>query len=54
LQKGFVSLPKSANPMRIKDNANIFDFELSKEDMDIISSLEGAGGEIPDPDNILF
>lgn len=54
LQKGFVSLPKSANPMRIKDNTNIFDFELSKEDMDIISSLEGAGGEIPDPDNILF
>lgn len=54
LQKGFVSLPKSANPMRIKDNTNIFDFELSKEDMEIISSLEGAGGEIPDPDNILF
>ena len=54
LQKGFVSLPKSANPMRIKDNTNIFDFELSKEDMDIISSLEGAGGETPDPDNILF
>ena len=54
LQKGFVSLPKSANPMRIKDNTNIFDFELSKEDMNIISSLEGAGGETPDPDNILF
>ena len=54
LQLGFVSLPKSANPMRIKDNANIFDFEISKEDMDIISNLEGYCGDAPDPDNILF
>lgn len=54
LQKDFVSLPKSANPMRIKENAEIFDFELSEEDMDIISGLEGSCGEAPDPDNILF
>ena len=54
LQKGFVSLPKSANPMRIKENTEIFDFEISKEDMDIISGLEGSCGEAPDPDNILF
>ncbi len=54
LQKDFVSLPKSANPMRIKENTDIFDFELSQEDMDIISNLEGVCGEIPDPDNILF
>jgi diketogulonate reductase-like aldo/keto reductase len=40
--------------MRIKDNAQIFDFEISKEDMDIISGLEGSCGEAPDPDNILF
>ncbi|MDD6483270.1 MAG: aldo/keto reductase [Clostridiales bacterium] len=54
LQNGFVSLPKSANPMRIKQNGEIFDFELSKEDMDIISNLKGVCGEAPDPDNILF
>ncbi len=54
LQMGFVSLPKSANPMRIKQNTEIFDFEISKEDMDIISGLEGCCGEAPDPDNILF
>lgn len=53
-QKGFVSLPKSANPMRIKENSEIFDFELSKEDMEIISNLKGVCGEAPDPDNILF
>lgn len=54
LQMGFVSLPKSANPMRIRDNAQIFDFHIEKEDMDIISSLEGSCGEVPDPDNILY
>lgn len=54
LQKDFVSLPKSANPMRIKENTDIFDFALSQEDMDIISNLDGVCGEIPDPDNILF
>lgn len=54
LQKGFVSLPKSANPMRIKENTDIFSFELQKEDMDLISGLEGRCGEAPDSDNILF
>ena len=33
---------------------NLFDFEIEKADMDIISSLEGSCGEAPDPDNILF
>ena len=32
----------------------IFDFELSKEDRDLISNLKGVCGEAPDPDNILF
>lgn len=54
LQMGFVSLPKSANPMRIKSNMHIFDFEIFKEDMDIISELKGCCGEAPDSDNILF
>ncbi len=53
-QLGFVSLPKSANPMRIKENAEIFDFQISNEDMDIISNLKDCCGEAPDPDNILF
>ncbi|MDO5478600.1 MAG: aldo/keto reductase [Clostridia bacterium] len=54
LDKDFVSLPKSANPMRIRENAEIFDFELSKEDVDLISNLKGVCGEAPDPDNIMF
>ena len=54
LQMGFLPLPKSANPMRIKENADIFDFTLSSEDMDIIAGLRGSCGEAPDPDSILF
>lgn len=54
LQNDFVSLPKSANPVRIKDNTDIFDFELSKEDMALIAGLSGSCGEAPDSDNIMF
>ena len=54
LQMGFIPLPKSANPIRIKQNTEIFDFELTAEDMKIISELKGTCGEAPDPDNILF
>ena len=54
LQMDFLPLPKSANPMRIKQNTEIFDFTLSDEDMDLIASLKGSCPEAPDPDNILF
>ncbi len=54
LEMNFVSLPKSANPMRIKQNTEIFDFCLTREDMDAISKLEGICGPAPDPDQILF
>ena len=33
LQKGFVILPKSVTPGRIEENRNLYDFELSEEDM---------------------
>lgn len=33
LQKGFVPLPKSVTPSRIKENANIYDFELTEKEM---------------------
>ncbi|KAF2201004.1 aldo-keto reductase-like protein [Delitschia confertaspora ATCC 74209] len=33
LQMGFVPLPKSVTESRIKENADIFDFELSEDDM---------------------
>ena len=40
LQKGFVILPKSVTHSRIEENANIFDFELSEEDMKGLETRE--------------
>ena len=39
-QKGVVVIPKSVRKERIVENFNIFDFELSPEDMDAIISLD--------------
>ena len=40
LQKEIVVIPKSVQKERIISNANIFDFEISREDMALIDSLE--------------
>ena len=40
LQQGFVVIPKSENPARIRENASIFDFELDEEDLAEISKLD--------------
>jgi diketogulonate reductase-like aldo/keto reductase len=34
LQQGYVTIPKSSKEDRIKANIDVFDFELSQEDMD--------------------
>lgn len=40
LQKGVVVIPGSSNPDHIKENTEIYDFELSEEEMDKINSLD--------------
>ncbi|WP_419213278.1 aldo/keto reductase [Maribacter sp. X9] len=54
LQKGVVAIPKSVHAKRIKSNADIFDFELSKEDIAFLDGLENGQRTGPDPDNFNF
>lgn len=44
LQRGFVCLPKSSNSERLKANADVFDFELSDDDMAQLNAMETGSG----------
>lgn len=41
LQKGFVTIPKSQSPARIEQNADIYDFELSEDQMKVLAECDG-------------
>lgn len=43
LQSGFVPLPKSTNAERIAANMEVFDFEISAEDMEKIAKMPRTG-----------
>ncbi len=50
LQHDIVPLPKSVNPERIKQNSNVFDFELSDDDMQTIDDIAPYGNSGHGPD----
>ena len=52
LQQGILPLPKSVHKERMLSNQNIFDFELTDEDMRKISLLPNLGGQCADPDEV--
>jgi methylglyoxal/glyoxal reductase len=54
LQNEVVTIPKSIKEHRIIENAHIFDFELTKGDMDKIDALNEDRRIGPDPDNFDF
>ena len=49
VQEGFIVLPKSTNPERIKGNIDIFDFAMTDEEMNSIRALDtGKGSHDPE------
>ncbi|GAA2957706.1 MULTISPECIES: aldo/keto reductase [Streptomyces] len=52
LQLGNVVIPKSVTPARIRQNIDVFDFELSDADMAAIAGLDRGMRTGPDPDTL--
>jgi 2,5-diketo-D-gluconate reductase A len=53
LQLGNVVIPKSVTPARIKENIDVFGFELDSDDMDAIEALDAGERIGPDPDTFV-
>ncbi len=53
LQLGNVVFPKSVTPERIEQNIDVFDFELSDAEMDVIGKLDRGERTGPDPDTFV-
>lgn len=54
LQLNVITIPKSTTPHRIKENSDIFDFDITDEDMNKISSLNADKHVGPDPNDIIY
>ncbi|MDT7620547.1 MAG: 2,5-diketo-D-gluconate reductase [Pseudonocardiales bacterium] len=50
LQVGNIVFPKSVNPDRVRENIDVFDFELADDDMDAIAAMDAGHRTGPDPD----
>ncbi|MEV7645621.1 aldo/keto reductase [Streptomyces rubiginosohelvolus] len=52
LQLGNIVIPKSVTPERIRQNIDVFDFELSAADLDAVAALDRGMRTGPDPDTL--
>ena len=52
VQCDVLPLPKASSFERIKSNTEIYDFEISPDDMQLIARLKDIGGRCLDPDKI--
>lgn len=52
VQKGVIVIPKSVNPERLQTNMDIFDFELSEDEMKRMDAIPYCGGIGIDPDEV--
>jgi 2,5-diketo-D-gluconate reductase A len=54
IQRGDIVFPKSVTRNRVEENFDLFDFELSGEDMTDITSLDKGERTGPDPDTFNY
>lgn len=54
LQRGIITIPKSTKEHRIIENVDVFDFQLTEEDMNLINALNQDQRVGPDPDHFDF
>ncbi len=54
LQHGVVAIPKTVNKNRLAENADLYDFQLSDEDMARLNELDRGQRFGPDPNNFDF
>ena len=52
LQKQLTTIPKSANPERIRENSNVFNFELNEKQMQRLDDLDEGFRLRPDPNQL--
>jgi diketogulonate reductase-like aldo/keto reductase len=50
IQLGNIVIPKSVTPSRIRENIDVFDFELDREDLAVLAGLDNGTRLGPDPD----
>lgn len=53
LQLGVSTIPKSANPIRLQENYNVFDFSISDADMAYLATFNEGYRIVPGPMNML-
>jgi 2,5-diketo-D-gluconate reductase A len=51
IQLGNIVFPKSMRPERMRENLDVFGFDLSNDDLDAVSALDRHERTGPDPDN---
>jgi 2,5-diketo-D-gluconate reductase A len=51
VQLGLVAIPRTSNPSRLPENLDVFDFQLSPEDLDRFSTLDQHRAPGLDPES---
>jgi 2,5-diketo-D-gluconate reductase A len=52
VQLGLIPIPKTSKPARMAENLDVFDFELTEDEMNELESLEGRGERVLDSDRV--